>query len=504
MADQVKSFQDEFLNIRRNEKRTQDLTDSVENLVDEIKITNTALKKLSDNLGKTKNKDKETEDKEIENDNSSIGKIVSEFKTGLKEGFVEALGLGKQKPKPLLSAAPVELAAGIGVAAALTSQPAPEIAAEKSETKEIIEEPIKITPIPNETVEDKIRKMEEFTGLRNRAIEKINFVSPDIDLSKDTNTSNFELLDAPKKQEETLTEEIKEVFKLNFKSYEALLQEMQALRKAYEDSIILRDKNDETERSRIKKEEEADLLATAIAEKLQDVIGNQPAVGIDLPGGKGPGKLMGLAAGISAAAAALTLLAGLIYAGTRPESQAAETQSEADEKARRVIESGGSPEELGAAGVSREGIRQTESVGGLAGVKDEEDRRKNLPEVQQNLEKLKDIEKLYNEGQPLSPKQLENQAMAKTEAGRQAIELYKRERGIGVQTSMLSAEVLKTVEEEQKLIRETEQQSIAGKGGASVVNNQQVVSTQTTAVTSVVRPHNEHPTWLNYSNSRFG
>jgi hypothetical protein len=118
----------------------------------------------------------------------------------------------------------------------------------------------------------------------------------------------------------------------------------------------------------------------------------------------------------------------MMYLATK--GKPVDTVEESAAKQQEVLESGGSPEELSAAGVSREGLEQAQKVGGLAGVKDEQDRINKLPEVERNLAKLKDVEKTFNEGEPLSIKQLENQAMAKTEAGRQAIEIYKKEKGL--------------------------------------------------------------------------
>jgi hypothetical protein len=53
------------------------------------------------------------------------------------------------------------------------------------------------------------------------------------------------------------------------------------------------------------------------------------------------------------------------------------------------------------------GIKQAESVGGLAGVMDERDRRKKMPEYDRTMAELKDFETFQNEGEKLTNKQLE-------------------------------------------------------------------------------------------------
>jgi hypothetical protein len=70
------------------------------------------------------------------------------------------------------------------------------------------------------------------------------------------------------------------------------------------------------------------------------------------------------------------------------------------------------------------GIRQAESVGGLAGVKDEEDRIKKLPEYERTMAELINYEKNYNEGEKLGEMQLAGFAKRGSESAR-AVEDYK-------------------------------------------------------------------------------
>jgi hypothetical protein len=73
------------------------------------------------------------------------------------------------------------------------------------------------------------------------------------------------------------------------------------------------------------------------------------------------------------------------------------------------------------------GIRQAESVGGLAGVKDEEDRIKKLPEYERTMAELINYEKNYNEGEKLGEMQLAGFAKRGSESAR-AVEDYKAKR----------------------------------------------------------------------------
>ena len=78
------------------------------------------------------------------------------------------------------------------------------------------------------------------------------------------------------------------------------------------------------------------------------------------------------------------------------------------------------------------GIRQAESVGGLAGVKDEEDRIKKLPEYQRTMAELKSAEKTYWQDEDGNPqfgtdKQLEGYARRGPESAK-AVQDYKKER----------------------------------------------------------------------------
>jgi hypothetical protein len=73
------------------------------------------------------------------------------------------------------------------------------------------------------------------------------------------------------------------------------------------------------------------------------------------------------------------------------------------------------------------GLRQAQEVGGLAGVLDEEERRKKLPEYDRTMAELMDYETYRNEGEKLTNKQLEG--FAKRGPGAlEAVEDYKAAR----------------------------------------------------------------------------
>ena len=78
-------------------------------------------------------------------------------------------------------------------------------------------------------------------------------------------------------------------------------------------------------------------------------------------------------------------------------------------------------------GENAKGLRNAEKVGGLAGVKDEMDRRKKIPEYDRTVLEIKDYEKSYNEGQKLNNKQLEGFAN-RGPGALEAVEDYKLER----------------------------------------------------------------------------
>lgn len=70
------------------------------------------------------------------------------------------------------------------------------------------------------------------------------------------------------------------------------------------------------------------------------------------------------------------------------------------------------------------GLEQAQSVGGLAGVKDEMEKRKKLPEYERTMADIKDFETINNEGQKLNDTQL--QGFAKRGSGSlAAVEDYK-------------------------------------------------------------------------------
>lgn len=72
-------------------------------------------------------------------------------------------------------------------------------------------------------------------------------------------------------------------------------------------------------------------------------------------------------------------------------------------------------------------LKQAREVGGLAGVKDEMERRKALPEYERTMLEIKDAEKTFNEGEKLNDAQLKGYIERGTEAAR-AVQDYKNER----------------------------------------------------------------------------
>jgi hypothetical protein len=74
-----------------------------------------------------------------------------------------------------------------------------------------------------------------------------------------------------------------------------------------------------------------------------------------------------------------------------------------------------------------EGIRQSDSVGGLPGVQDAEEKMKKLPEYDQVMAQIKNYETTYNEGMPLNDKQLSGYEK-KSAASKKAVDDYKKER----------------------------------------------------------------------------
>lgn len=75
------------------------------------------------------------------------------------------------------------------------------------------------------------------------------------------------------------------------------------------------------------------------------------------------------------------------------------------------------------------GVRTAEKVGGLAGVKDEADKRAKLSEYERTKAEIADYERLNNEGQKLNEKQLEGFAKRGGDSAK-AVEEYKRANGI--------------------------------------------------------------------------
>jgi hypothetical protein len=83
------------------------------------------------------------------------------------------------------------------------------------------------------------------------------------------------------------------------------------------------------------------------------------------------------------------------------------------------------PSEEAKAGAA--GIAQAEKVGGLAGVKNEMDRRKKLPEYDRTMAEIKDYQFSYNESEPLNNVQLKGFA-DRGPGALEAVEDYKMER----------------------------------------------------------------------------
>jgi hypothetical protein len=73
------------------------------------------------------------------------------------------------------------------------------------------------------------------------------------------------------------------------------------------------------------------------------------------------------------------------------------------------------------------GLNQAEKSGGLAGVKDEMDRRKKLPEYDRTMAEIKDYQFSYNESEPLNNVQLKGFA-DRGPGALEAVEDYKMER----------------------------------------------------------------------------
>jgi len=81
-------------------------------------------------------------------------------------------------------------------------------------------------------------------------------------------------------------------------------------------------------------------------------------------------------------------------------------------------------------GETARGIKQAETVGGLAGAKDEADRRKKLPEYERTKLEISDYEKNINQGEKLNEKQLESFA-GRGEESAKAVDEYKKANKIG-------------------------------------------------------------------------
>lgn len=116
-----------------------------------------------------------------------------------------------------------------------------------------------------------------------------------------------------------------------------------------------------------------------------------------------------------------------------------------------------------------EGIAQAERVGGLAGVKDEMDRRKKLPEYDRTMLEIKDYEKFYNEGEKLNNAQLEG--FAKRGPGAlEAVEDYKVERDKMQQKGTTATPV--PAPAQQADVRKVDNEIASQQGNASNLMNQ--------------------------------
>jgi hypothetical protein len=72
-------------------------------------------------------------------------------------------------------------------------------------------------------------------------------------------------------------------------------------------------------------------------------------------------------------------------------------------------------------------LKQAESVGGFAGVKDEAERRKKMPEYDRTMAEIQDFQQFQNEGEKLNDKQLEGFAN-RGPGALEAVEDYKQQR----------------------------------------------------------------------------
>lgn len=112
------------------------------------------------------------------------------------------------------------------------------------------------------------------------------------------------------------------------------------------------------------------------------------------------------------------------------------------------------------------GIRQAESVGGLAGVKDEEDRIKKLPEYERTMAEIANYEKNYNEGEKLNDAQLEGFIKKGPEAAK-AVQDYKAKRDGVTATPVPSSPQTPASTETNEASTESASPMAGGRGGGS-------------------------------------
>lgn len=473
-------------------KKFNDLIESMQKVSEEIKLTSTSLEKLSANLGKRITKDITERDKEkAETEAPFIS--FSKDRAGILNKFTRGLlGLSygdANKVEPSQNITPVSRAL------VNTAQP-----------EALQEEPIKITPLQSEK-EDMMRKMEEFTGLKNSAIEYQRNYVPDLKTKQEETRLEYEILDANKETSrqlqnignapQNLSKEILDSFKDSFKTYEQLLQEVSEFKKVFELSLVNTNKNAETERERNKRYEDAQMLGDAIATKLAELLGGQGGLtipGVDIPdadrknppgtpqekpkpGQPKPGSKIPSPTGIGGSTKALlggTLLGGAFAAYDVAQLEEQKDLGQITEKEATVKQIGtaGALAGAGTLGAFGAGFGSAfgpvgTAVGGIGGAL------------------LGGF--LGKEGA---------EALANS-----AINFFNtsNEKAVEKQNEKLSE--LGRLTEEQRMLKEVEANKASTGTGVNLVNNQQLVSNQSTTVGPLVRPHNEQPAWL-YHNSR--
>jgi hypothetical protein len=96
------------------------------------------------------------------------------------------------------------------------------------------------------------------------------------------------------------------------------------------------------------------------------------------------------------------------------------------------------------------GLETAEKIGGLAGAKDQADRRKKMPEYDKTMSDILDYEKYYNEGDKLNDKQLKGFA-ARGPDSLAAVEDYKFGKTMSTPTSQAEAQDLENGASQQPM-----------------------------------------------------